>query len=196
MKPPAPSLSPLLEQSLRRELLAGERLLWSGQPRAGKLKRGFGIWLFAIPWTAFALFWETMALLPWSASTHTPTAIQWSFGVIFPLFGLPFVAIGLWMLWQPIRAMRRAGATAYGLTDRRLLRVTEARDRKVQSLVLHQIGPIDRRESRDGFGDLRIQTHSRVDSDGDRVTERFEVLGVPDVARLERLLLENLPKSA
>jgi hypothetical protein len=59
---------------------------------------------------------------------------------------------------------------------------------------LHQIGPIDRREDRDGFGDLRIQTHSTVDSEGDRTTERFEVLGIPGVARLERLLLENVTR--
>ena len=187
-------MPPALEASLRRELLTGEYLLWSASPRAGKLRRGFGIWLFAIPWTVFALFWESMAFLPWFAA-KTPATIQWGFGIVFPLFGLPFIAVGLWMLWQPIAAMRKAGSTAYGLTDRRLLRVVEGKERKVDSLLLHQIGPIDRREGRDGFGDLRIQTHSTVDSDGDRKTERFEVLGVPEVARLERLLLENLPKT-
>lgn len=196
MTPAAPRLSPALEASLRRELLTGERLLWSASPRGGKLKRGFGIWLFALPWTLFALFWEAMALLPWLASSKTPATIQWSFGVIFPLFGLPFVAVGLWMLWQPIRAVRRADATAYGLTDRRLLRVVEAQDRQVASVLIHQIGPIDRREGRDGFGDLRIQTHSTTDSEGDRTTERFEVLGVPEVARLERLLLEVAERSS
>jgi hypothetical protein len=179
---------------LRSELAAGERLLWSGQPRGGKLARGFGVWIFAVPWTVFALFWEAMALLPWAAASKTPDTIQWRFGIVFPLFGLPFVLIGLWMLWQPVRAMRRARSTVYGLTGRRLLRVVEAGDRTVESVLLDQIGPIDRREDRDGFGDLRIQTHSRVDSEGDRTTERFEVLGVPDVARLERLLLDNLPQ--
>lgn len=187
-------MPPNLDRALRRELVGGERLLWSAQPKSGKLKRGFGTWLFAIPWTLFALFWESMALLPWAASSKTPITFQWSFGIIFPIFGLPFVAVGFWMLWQPIRAMRRAGLTAYGLTDRRLLRVVEARDRKVESVLLRQIGPIDRREDASGFGDLRIQTHSHVDSEGDRTTERFEVLGVPDVARLERLLLENVER--
>lgn len=192
MQPEPPfALPPALDSALRHELITGERLLWSAQPRGNKLKRGLGIWLFAIPWTVFALFWETMAFLPW-VTAKTPDWVSWSFGVVFPLFGLPFVAVGLWMLWQPVRAMRRAGDTAYGLTDRRLLRVIEARDRKVESVLLHQIGPIDRREDRAGFGDLRIQTRSSVDSEGDRTTERFEVLGVPDVARLERLLLENV----
>jgi hypothetical protein len=188
---PSFSVPPRLDSALRRELVMGERLLWSAKPRGRKLKGGFAIWLFAIPWTAFALFWESMAFLPWIASTKTPGAITWSFGIIFPIFGLPFILIGFWMLWQPIRAMRSAGFTAYGLTDRRLFRVVEGRVRKVDSVLLRQIGPIDRREDSAGFGDLRIQTHSRIDSDGDRITERFEVMGVPGVARLERLLLEH-----
>jgi hypothetical protein len=192
MTPKTFTLPPSLDSALRREMITGERLLWSAQPHGGKLKRGFGVWLFAIPWTVFALFWETMAFVPWISASKTPDWAAWSFGVVFPIFGLPFVLVGFWMLWQPIRAMRQAGDTAYGLTDRRLLRVVQKRDRKVDSVLLHQIGPIDRREDRAGFGDLRIQTHSSVDSEGDRTTERFEVLGVPGVARLERLLLENL----
>lgn len=190
------ALPPALEQSLRRELIAGEHLLWRGQPRPGKLTRGFGIWLFALPWTAFALMWEAFAFLPWVTALKTPDWLQWSFGIVFPLFGLPFIAVGLWMLWMPIQALRRAGRTAYALTERRLLRVVETREITVASVLLHQIGPIDRREDARGFGDLRIQTHSTIDSEGDRTTERFEVLGVPGVARLERLILENLAAKA
>lgn len=193
---PSSALPPALEQSLRRELIAGEHLLWRGQPRGHKLTRGFGIWLFALPWTAFALMWEAFAFLPWVTATKTPDFVQWSFGIAFPLFGLPFIAVGLWMLWTPIGAVRRAGKTAYALTERRLLRLVDAKELKVDSVLLHQIGPIDRREDAQGFGDLRIQTHSTVDSEGDRMTERFEVLGVPGVARLERLILENLSAAA
>lgn len=180
-----------LDTALRRELGAGERILWSARPIPGKLKAGFGIWLFAIPWTAFALFWEAASLLPWATSSQTPSAIQWSFGIVFPLFGLPFVLIGFWMLWMPIRAMRNAGSTAYGLTNRRLIRLVSGERHEVASVLLDQIGPMNRDEGQDGTGNLRIQTHSRVDSDGDRLTEKFEVLGVPDVAKLERLILEN-----
>lgn len=180
-----------LDQSLRRELIAGERLLWSAQPRASRLKAGFVIWAFAIPWTVFALFWESMAFLPWLAEPKTPDNMRLTFGIVMPIFGLPFILIGFWMLWQPIRAMRTAGSTAYGLTNRRLIRVVETGQRETASVLLDQIGPMDRSERSDGTGHLRIQTHSHVDSEGDRITERFEVLGVPDVARLERLIIEN-----
>ncbi len=186
-----PSLPLDLDASLRRELVTGERILWSAQPRAYRLKGGFGVWLFAVPWTLFALFWESMSLLPWMAETKTPSAITWSFGIIMPIFGLPFIFVGLWMLWQPIGAMRQAGRTLYALTTRRVIRLVEGRKRELHSVLIEQIGPISRKEARDGTGHLHIQTHSHLDSDGDRTTEKFSVLGVPDVARLERLILDN-----
>lgn len=181
------SPDPALAQALRRELLTGERVLWSASPRGGWLLGGFAAWLFAIPWTVFALGWEAAAFAPWFAN-KTPDAIRWGFGIVFPLFGLPFIAIGFWMLSRPIQAIRQARRTLFALTDRRVIRLVEGRRREVQSVLLDQIGPIDRRERADGHGDLAIQTHSRVDSDGDRITEKFLICGVPEVARLERLL--------
>ncbi|WP_298191699.1 hypothetical protein [Novosphingobium sp.] len=183
--------SPELEMILRRELMPGERLLWSGRPDPLRLRAIFGIWFFAVPWTAFALFWEAMALLPWMASSHTPLGIQWSFGIVFPLFGLPFIGIGLGMLWLPFKVRRKAAETIYGLTDRRMLRVTAGTKRESASVLISQMGPIDVTADADGYGTLRIQTGTRLDSDGDKVTERFEVSGVPGVNRLEGLLLEQ-----
>ena len=188
---PPTTHSPELESILRRELLPGERLLWSAQPSPHKLNAAFAIWFFAIPWTAFALVWEAMAFLPWLASTRTPSPIAWSFGIIFPLFGLPFIGVGISMLMVPFKARRRAAHTIYGLTDRRLLRVAAGKKRDSSSVMLSQMGPISVSADAQGYGTLRIQTGTSRDSDGDKVTEHFEVLGVPDVARLEGLLLEQ-----
>jgi hypothetical protein len=186
-----PPISTELDSILRRELLPGERLLWSGRSQPRKMNAAFAIWLFAIPWMAFALFWEAMAFMPWMANTHTPPGIQWSFGIVFPLFGLPFIAVGLGMLWMPFAARRKAARTIYGLTDRRLLRVSAGKQRESASVMLGQMGPIDVSADAAGCGTLRVQTGTGRDSDGDRVTERFEIVAVPDVARLETLLLEQ-----
>jgi hypothetical protein len=110
---------------------------------------------------------------------------------VFPLFGLPFIAVGFAMLWQPFQIQRKAARTIYGLTDQRILRVSAGTKRESISVLYSQMGPIDVSAGADGFGNLRIQTGTSRDSDGDTVTERFEVLGVPDVARLEGLLLEQ-----
>jgi hypothetical protein len=187
--PPAPS--PELDSILRRELLPGERLIWSARPSPPKLRDAFAIWIFAIPWTAFALFWEAMSFMPWFASTNTPSEIKWSFGIVFPLFGLPFIAVGFGLLWMPFGVRRKAAQTIYGLTDRRILRVSAGRTRDSASVLYNQMGPIEVNADADGYGTLRIQTGTSRDSDGDKVTERFEVLGVPDVTRLEGLLLEQ-----
>lgn len=183
-------MGPDMDSVLLRELLPGERLLWSGRPDPRRLWSVFAIWLFAVPWTTFALFWEAMATLPWFAGKGMPDALRLGFGVVFPLFGLPFIAIGVVMLAMPLRALARARVTAYGLTERRLFSVTAGTSRSATSVLIDQMGPIEVRAGRDGCGTLRVQTGSRVDCDGDRVTERFEVAAVADVSRLEGLLLD------
>lgn len=189
MTPQLPLALPLAAL-LRRELTAGEHVLWQGQPASKRMLAVFALWGFAIPWTAFALFWEGMALMPWFAPA-VPSWMQWSFGIAMPLFGLPFIAIGFWMLWQPIRLMRKAGDTLYVLTDRRLIRLVAGPTTEQTSVFVDRIGPIEKSEGRDGWGSIRVQTHSRLDSEGDRVTEKFEVNAVPDVARLHRLIVER-----
>ena len=188
-------IDPALDASMRRELMIGERILWASQPNPGKLYAAFAIWLFAIPWTVFALFWEATALMMlWGGASQTPESIRWSFGIVFPLFGLPFVVVGFAMMWMPFRAIRKARRTIYALTDRRVLRVTAGTSRETASVMLDQMGPIDVKTERDGYGTLRIQTGTSIDSDGDRTTERFEIPGVRDVSRLESLLLEGRAK--
>lgn len=179
-----------LRDILRRELLPGEHLVWHARPDPRRFNAPFVIWLFAVPWTAFSLFWEAMALMPLLGGGHTPSAVRYSFGIVFPIFGLPFVAIGLGMMGAPFWAKRMMARTIFGLTDRRVLRVTAARKRKVKSVMIDQMGPIDVASGSDGWGSLRIETGSRLDAEGERVTTQFEVDCVPDVARLEALLLE------
>lgn len=188
---PSSQVSPHMEQAIRRELTRGERLIWSAQPAASMMTSALWIWLFAIPWTLFALFWESGVLSIWSDRSAAASSLEIGFGVVFAIFGLPFIAIGFWMVWRPIGAMRKARDTIYGLTDVRLIRLVEGRTRVVASVSLDQMGPMDRTERRNGWGTLRIQTHSRIDTDGEREVERFEVIGIPDVAKLERLILEN-----
>ncbi len=179
-----------LRDIVRRELLPGESLLWHARPDPRRLHAPFFLWLFAVPWTAFALFWEAMALMPLLGGGHTPDAVRYTFGIAFPIFGLPFIGIGLVMMSAPFWARYAAARSIYGLTDRRVLRVTATRKRKVTSVLLDQMGPIDVIARADGWGTLRIETGSHLDADGDRVTTRFEIDCVPDVARLEALLLD------
>lgn len=93
-------------------LQPGERILWQGRPAAGF--RGADLLdkrtPFGLAVAGFALFWMATA-----AAMAGPGPFGWA----FPLFGLPFLLIGLNMaVGQPLRdALRRRG-TFYTLTDR------------------------------------------------------------------------------
>lgn len=190
--PLPPALRPDRKRQLDGALIPGERVRWSGQPRGRSQWASFGIYLFAIPWTAFSLFWERMALIPLLASLGGDdiSRIPAGFSIVFPLFGLPFVVIGLGMMAAPFLTIAKTRRTVHAVTDRRLLSIVDGRKLEVKSAFLDRIGPVERSSGRDGWGTLKVQTMSRTDSDGDRRTERLEWIGIPDVVRVERMILE------
>jgi hypothetical protein len=177
-----------LRAALQAELAPGERLQWNGRPDPHRLKAEFAVWAFAIPWTVFSCVWTGIAASPWLAGPPSD-GIGWGFGIAFPLFGLPFILVGFWMLRIPLASRTAARQTIYGLTDRRLIRVTAGKTRKVESVRLDRMGPIHCTTSADGWGTVSIQTGSHVDSDGDRVTDRFVAAAVPEAERLHRLIV-------
>lgn len=170
--------------------LRGERLLWAGQPNPRMALKGFiGIWLFAIPWTAFSLFWETMAVGGWLFGTAKGLN-GWS-GLIMVLFGLPFVGIGIVMLLGPVWAARAARRSIYVLTEQRLVLLTENRSGvTVKSTFPRDIKSIEKSIHGDGTGSLKISFGSTRDSDGNIVEKSETVAGVGNVDELERHLRE------
>ena len=73
---------------IERELSAGERLLWSGQPRRGVRLRSSDAFTipFSLLWCGFAIFWE--------ASVVTKGA-----PFSFMLWGIPFVVVGFYIVF-------------------------------------------------------------------------------------------------
>lgn len=108
-----------------------ERILWQGAPTPGlRLSGGLGLSAFGTVFTAFSLFW--MAAAGWIGSG---TGV---IGTVFPLFGLPFLLIGLYMMvgrfvWG---AYVRRG-TFYTLTNRRAFVATANLGRR--ALVAYEI---------------------------------------------------------
>ncbi|HZU99136.1 MAG TPA: hypothetical protein VFF73_20685 [Planctomycetota bacterium] len=163
------------------ELDRGESVLWAGEPRPwSRARSAFAIWLFAVPWTAFAVFWMGGAAL---SGAPLP----------FVLFGTPFVLVGIGLLSLPFWAMRAARRTCYALTDRRVIALEGGLGSIVtRSYLPDQLGRMTRTERSDGSGDLVIEAREWRDSDGDRRTIKNGLMGIDRVREVERLIRSTL----
>jgi hypothetical protein len=182
-----------LKRFAEREFL-GERLVWAAQPdirRAFLLS--FLIYLFAIPWTAFSLFWMSVplgALYEFysgesiGAPKGAPILMMW----VFAIFGTPFLLIGFGMLLAPFYGLWKGRSTLYVLTDKRLATLEGGREVKVVSIEPSQIGSLTRKEKADGRGTLVISHGYERDSDGDRIERKTELGVIDDVRRVEQLV--------
>jgi hypothetical protein len=179
-------------QAVKRET-EGLTVHWVGRPDAAVAFRwSMMIWLFAVPWTVFSLGWEAMAIamLFSPASDGMPLAMRAGFSIIFPLWGLPFIAIGFAMLASPFWIARKVRNQAYAVAGERVYSVTAETSgaTSVTSAQISRIGRIERTEKSNGFGTLKLISGSRKDSDGDTVDICEEWIGIPDVKRVETII--------
>jgi hypothetical protein len=121
LDPPSLALDSSVSSSdldrIDRHLSTGERAYWVGRPDARvHLSRG-DLFLvpFSILWASFAIFWEA-------------TAIASGAPVLFPLWGVPFVLVGLYMVaGRFFFAANRRRRTLYAVTNQRVLSLVQGR---------------------------------------------------------------------
>jgi hypothetical protein len=178
-----------IQQVVSSELEQGEKLLWVGQPNPARAGRqAIGIAIFGIPWTLFALFWMAGASGMLFHSAGPPDA----FGILFPLFGLPFVLIGFGMLSAPFWASRKALTQVYAITDKRAMIIDGGRSRKVQSFTRADMCDIERTELANGSGDLMFAQRIRTSSNSSgTTTTSIGFYGIPEVRAIEKLMLDT-----
>lgn len=156
------SLPPDLERQVNDELETGETLLWAGQPAPARFARlARPQFLAGIPYTLFALFWETvvvtMMVIPLlrHGPGHLGGVIGIGFAIIFPLFGLMALANGVGLLLTPWKQRRNAYQTLYALTNRRALLLQSGPGAtRSQALMPEQLRDRTRIQERNGSGDL------------------------------------------
>lgn len=146
-----------LQQAARPLLDGNENLLWVGRPRQGVFFRGSDLAVvpFSLLWCGFAIFWTVMAFRETAPGDGAVTEPREGMALFMPLWGLMFVAIGLYFVFGRFfaDALRRK-TTLYALTDRRVLIQTGSRGRTVRSFDLTALPSLSLTEHPDGTGSV------------------------------------------
>jgi hypothetical protein len=142
----------------------GERVLWAGRPPQRLLMLYMGdlvIIPFFLFWTGFACLWEAVAIGGVLAGGMDGP------GLCMPLFGLPFVAIGVFMLGgRFVGDTLGRRSTHYALTDRRVMIVTGRRNQNLISVPLDKIDNVGMTIHRNGTGTLSFASPGVVQPGG------------------------------
>ncbi len=185
-----PSIPWALREQIDRELEAGERLEWAGMP-VPRFFTAHSIagFLFAIPWTAFAIFWTAGAAQA-TADSCGPRGFDF-----FPLFGVPFILVGVYLLLSPLWTYLKTRRTAYAITDRRALIFDGGWSTTIRSFRPHELRDLSRKERRNGRGDVVITRRVRPDGEGGQQTEDIGFLHVEQPREIEQKLRQLAAKT-
>jgi hypothetical protein len=144
-----------LENIFQEELLKDEKILWMGQPNPDIKYTSMDWFLipFSIMWGGFAIFWELSALgIILLAETNGADA-----PIIFPLFGIPFVIIGLYFIFgRFIYKKWKKQRTYYAITNKRVLIITNTKNRNVEAEFISSIPAINYSQKDSGAGSIRF----------------------------------------
>ena len=178
-----------LREAVRGELDTNETLLWCGQPAPGSLAiRALPVTLFGVFFFGFALFWMTMAL---KATRHAG-----AFSIFFPLFGTPFLLVGLAMLLAPLWAAMSAKKTIYAVTDQRAIIMGIGRARSAQSFRPEDLTGFSHFERADGSGDVMFSNRMMPSQRGTVSFVPIGFQGITNVRHVEQLMREHLVREA
>lgn len=191
---PDPQIPQKLKSIISSELSSGEQVTWSAQPLPWRRAwEGIPAVLLGLPLTAAAIWWTAYM---WNLTPRTgdmvwadgslersgwlPILLFLAVGTLFNLAGLGIVSVPYWM-------GRCARRTAYVLTDRRAMIVSRRGygNLTIRSFPLDRITHLQRKENRDGSGDL-LFSHGGCGSTGTDASPRENgFMAILDVRSLE-----------
>ena len=162
----------------------GERVLWQGEPDmwAYSMRGAWYLIPFSLLWGGFAIFWEI-------------SAIASGAGPFFALWGVPFIAVGLYLIFGRILVARReASRTHYAVTDQRVVILGGAFTRRTIEMALTDLPPCQLEQGGQGLGTITFGTAIS----GFRPPPGWPTMGmyaqspsfaaIPDAARVYRII--------
>ena len=158
-----------------------ERELWNGVPGTGHLFSPADAVMipFSIFWCGFALFWEFGAITSGRG--------------LFALFGLPFVAVGLYMLvGRFFHAANMRKKTYYLITNRRIIR---KRGKRVDFLDARQARNMQVHAFSDGQGTITFnlptmhgRTNGAAPAGWPMGADYFSIENIEDVVSVQKII--------
>jgi hypothetical protein len=141
-----------MNELIEREILKDEKVLWYGQPDRNIMFHAADLFLipFAVFWCGFMAFWEYKLWTLLAEGEIVPV-------IVFMVFGIPFILIGLYMLfgrffWDRYRKAR----THYYVTDKRVIVIKDVFNRTICAQFLSNLPCINKIKRKDGSGTLRF----------------------------------------
>jgi hypothetical protein len=134
------------EREVRSIIGPTERLVWAGRPKQGLMFRTSDIFMipFSLMWCGFAVFWELSVL-----GAGAP--------LLFKLWGVPFVLVGLYFVVGRFLADARIRRhTVYGITDNRVVIRSGLFSQRLNSLSLRTLSGVSLDESNNGRGTIYL----------------------------------------
>ncbi|MCE2880991.1 MAG: hypothetical protein LW636_01335 [Planctomycetaceae bacterium] len=193
-------LTPELDAAVRAELRSGEELWYAGMPSPSIAGRSaLPIAVFGMFFGGFALFW--MGFATWIMWTATPegdpgNAPPLLMRIFFPLFGLPFLAVGAGLVSSPWWIARKARRTACCVTSDRAFQLDVGKSVKVRSWGRSEIGEVSKTLHADGSGSVTFAKSQLLNSRGRLRTVTAGFHGIPDARSCEEALLALKPAPA
>jgi hypothetical protein len=167
-----------------------ERLLWTGRPAQGMRYTGkrIGASFVGLFVLGFALFWTAGASAGlWMGEWRNTDTLMFWFFILFPIFGLPFVGLGLYATVGHFFHDRNTRAkTLYALTNRRALILVLGRKVSVKSWPIRPETVIDYEPGLEA--NIYVATETHTDSEGDKTHTRVGFDLIEDGDKVYRLI--------
>ena len=141
-------------EMIENELKHGENVLWQGQPDPKKMFTKSDILLipFSLLWGGFAIYWEWAVL---NAVVFGDKKTGTVLDIIFPLFGMFFVIVGLYFIFgRFVLKQKKKKNTWYAVTDKRIIVAVNLLGQRVDTTDINTITAISKSTNSRGSGNV------------------------------------------
>jgi hypothetical protein len=181
-----------LKLEINPYLDVNEDVLWCDKPAKKLVFTTADIFttLFGVVWLSFSIFWV--------ASAYFATEAADGGFKLFPLFGVPFVFIGLYLLFfRHLVSLFRRKNMIYALTNKRVMIVHTGKRQYVQEYRYENISNIQMKCDEDDIGSIFFFTGEIRYNNGRNYSSTSGIFGIKDTKKVYKILsqcMENKKK--